>query len=187
MSATSPLIVGLGGSMRQKSRSLSSLRTVATFAEAKGIRTDVLDVRALALPMYHPDLAIEDYPAQDQPSIHRLLTSFREADAFVWSTPCYHGTISGVFKNAIDFLEYLQDDVPPYLQGRPVGLIAINEQITFTAMTQCVYGLRGWLAPTQVLLTSEHFDTKFQIINQRVLTRLERLVGELITFVSRTA
>lgn len=186
MSAKTPVIACLGGSLRQPSRSLAALQFVATVAEAHGVRADILDVRELALPMYQPDWEIDDYPEAQQPAIRHLLTSFRQADAFVWSTPTYHGTVSGVFKNAIDYCEYLCDDTPAYLQGRPIGLITINEQVTFTAMAHIVYGLRGWLAPTQVLLTKDHFSDDFQLTSDRVKARLERLVGELLSFVQRT-
>ncbi|TDD04290.1 hypothetical protein E1292_19290 [Nonomuraea deserti] len=40
------------------------------------------------------------------------------------SAPRYHGTVSGSFKNALDWFEELAGLDPPFLTDKPVGLIA---------------------------------------------------------------
>jgi FMN reductase len=100
----------------------------------------------------------------------------------VWSSPTYHGTISGAFKNALDFMEFLADDQPAYLQGRAAGLIAIPDSTTFTAMINAVHELRAWLAPTQVVLSKQDFSPELTLNSERAQRRLARLAGELMDF-----
>ena len=48
-------VVGLGGSMRAGSSSLAALRIALEGAAGAGAATELLDVRALDLPMYMPE------------------------------------------------------------------------------------------------------------------------------------
>ena len=41
----------------------------------------------------------------------------------IWSSPTYHGSVSGSFKNALDWLILLAEREPPYLSNKPVGLV----------------------------------------------------------------
>src|SRR3712207_180352 len=93
-------IVGLGGSLEQPSASLSALKLALAAAAAKGAQTELLDLRTLELPLYRRSLE----PPADAT---RLAQTMSEADGFLWSTPLYHGTVSGAFKNALDWLELL--------------------------------------------------------------------------------
>ena len=43
----------------------------------------------------------------------------------VIASPGYHGTVSGLVKNSLDYLEVLREDDRPYLDGRAVGVIAV--------------------------------------------------------------
>ena len=182
MSEKKPLIVGLGGSLRERSYSRAALVAALALAEAQGAATELLDLRELALPIYVPDLPIAGYPPEQQAAIGRLIDSCRRADALIWSSPTYHGTVSGVFKNALDFLELTCDDEPPYLTGRAVGLIAVSDARTFGAMMQSVYELRAWLAPTQVAVGGRDFGPDLAVANDRVQRRLGRLASDLISF-----
>jgi FMN reductase len=42
----------------------------------------------------------------------------------VWSSPLNHGTVSGAFKNALDWLQLLGDHEPPYLTDKVIGLVS---------------------------------------------------------------
>jgi FMN reductase len=182
MTAPLPRLVGLGGTLRANSRTRSTLRAALTIAQAQGAQTELLDLRELALPMYVPDWSIAEYPEPQQASLTRFIDTCRRADAMLWASPTYHGTLSGVLKNALDHIELMSDDPAPYLQGRAVGLITVSDPLTFGAMTNVVYELRAWLAPTWVTLSYADFDADFQLNSPRAERRLTRLVGELLEF-----
>ena len=178
-------VVGLGGSLRERSYSRAALQQALTFAGERGLETELLDLRALDLPMYRPDIPADAYPTQYLASINHLLDACRQADAFIWSSPCYHGTVSGVFKNALDFIEYLNHDERPYLHACPIGLIAVNDQVTFASMIAAVHELRGWAAPTQVVVRRTLFSPEMVLEDERSLLRMQRQVDELISFTRR--
>ncbi len=111
-----------------------------------------------------------------------LIEAYRQAHTMIWASPTYHGSGSGVFKNAIDFAELLADDARPYLQGCAVGIIAVNDTSTLTAMSHCVHELRAWLAPTQIMATEDSFSETCELVDDRVKRRLAWQVDELVSF-----
>ncbi|MBC7543000.1 MAG: NAD(P)H-dependent oxidoreductase [Candidatus Sericytochromatia bacterium] len=88
-------IVGLDGSLSDQSTSLQALQIALAGAEATGAAVTMLDTKELDLPMYAPDL-----PAP--PEALRLAELISQTDGLIWSSPIYHGTISGSCKNALD-------------------------------------------------------------------------------------
>jgi len=179
-----PVLACLGGSLRERSVTRAALQAAASTARDKGFDIDWLDVRELNLPMYLPDInSPDEYEQPHQDNIRRFLNSCRRADAMIWASPTYHGTMSGVIKNALDFVELLSKDARPYLHQMPVGLIAVNDSVTFSSMMNAVYELRAWLAPTMVLVRRDCFDPELQILqDERIQRRLNRLVDNLLFF-----
>src|SRR4051794_36364025 len=111
-------IVALGGSLAPQSTSLAALGVALEGAADAGARTQLYDVRELDLPMYVPQGA--DPPA----AAVRLCESVYHCDGMLWSSPLYHGTISGSFKNALDWLQLLGDRQLPYLTDKDICLIS---------------------------------------------------------------
>ncbi|HYD82253.1 MAG TPA: NAD(P)H-dependent oxidoreductase [Paucimonas sp.] len=175
-------IVGLGGSLRAGSYSHAALRTGLEIAERMGARIEMLDLRELDLPMYVPDQELEAYPARSHAAIARLVAACRGADAMLWSTPTYHGAMSGALKNAIDYLEFLARDPSPYFQGRAIGLVSISDSSPHAGMANCVNELRAWLAPTRVTLDAEDFSPGPVLTSASGGRRLTRLITELLDF-----
>lgn len=102
-----------------------------------------------------PDLPVEVYdPARPERSdaAMALVDAIRCADGLVISTPSYHGGVSGLIKNALDYVEDLAEDPRVYLDSRAVGCIvcAYGAQAmgtTLTSMRSIVHALRGWPTP----------------------------------------
>ncbi len=168
--------------MRERSYSRAVVREALHIASELGAPTQMLDLRALNLPMYVPDFALPDYPAEHQEAIARLIDACQTAKVLIWSSPCYHGTVSGIFKNAIDFLELLSEATPAYLNAKAVGIIAINDSKTFSAMSNSVHELQAWLAPTHVMLTKNDFNADMRLSTPSAIRRVTRLVNELLAF-----
>ena len=182
---TNHTIVGIGGTLRPNSYTRVATQTALRIANDHGAKTEMLDLRELNLPMYVPDFVVKDYLPEHQASINKLIDACRKATAFVWCSPCYHGTVSGIFKNAIDFMELLSEDDPPYITDKCVGLIAVNDSKTFSAMSNSVHEVRAWLAPTHIMLTKKDFDADLTLTSDSSLRRIARLVQELMSFGSR--
>ena len=86
-----------------------------------------------------------------------LVGAVRACDGLIIASPGYHGSVSGLVKNALDGLEDLRDDRRPYLHGRAVGLIVTADGAqaggsTLAALRSVVHALRGWPTPLGVVM-----------------------------------
>src|ERR1700741_2290193 len=95
-----PLIVGLGGTVRDGSSTEKALICALRRAEELGAETRLLGGSFLGpLPIFAPR---RGGPHEAQTA---LAEAIREADGVIVASPGYHGSISGVIKNALDTLE----------------------------------------------------------------------------------
>ncbi|MCU0929734.1 MAG: NAD(P)H-dependent oxidoreductase [Burkholderiaceae bacterium] len=148
-----PFIVGLGGTTRPASTSERALQVAMARARALGCETQVF--ASVQLPQEPYD------PAQVERSANALalVEAMRRCDGVVIATPAYHGGISGLLKNAIDFTEDLRGDVRVYLDGRAVGCIVCAEGpqamgSTLASLRAIVHALRGWPTPYGATINS---------------------------------
>lgn len=171
-------VLGLGGSLRDGSRTLKALRIALQGAAEAGAETRLLDLKTLKLPLYDDRPDPQTYPED----VFRLVAEVRWADGLLLATPVYHGTLSGSLKNALDFLELLADDDPPWLGGRVVGLIAVAGGSTGTnainSMLFTCRTLHAWVAPTAVVVPGSAFPDD-ELRDLRVEERLRRLGREV--------
>ncbi len=175
-------VCALGGSLRPESLSAAALRTCLETAAQRGATTEMLDLRALNLPLYTPETPLDKLPISVRQSVEKVIEGCRSSDVMIWASPTYHGAMSGALKNAIDYIQYLSNSSPPYLQGKAVGLIAIADSTPLISMASCVHELRAWLAPTRLVLTRQDFSPSLSLESDRALRRVERLVDELLRF-----
>jgi len=148
-----PLIVGIGGTVRDQSSSEKALRRCLFFAEQHGARTAAITGTMLPADIYDPSKTTRSAEA------NYLISLLRAADGVIIASPSYHGSISGHLKNALDYTEDMRTDARPYLDGRSVGLIccAMGWQAggaTLGTMRDITHALRGWPTPMGVLVNS---------------------------------
>jgi FMN reductase len=171
-------VVGLGGSMRAGSTSLSALQAALDGAAASGSRTTLLDLRELDLPMYSPEHGVP-------PAAERLAEASGTADAMIWSSPTYQGSISGALKNALDWMILLGDREPAYLSNKPIGLVATAGGVqglqSINAMEFSVRALRGWAVPLvqAVAQARQVFDPDGRVVDEAVRQQLHGLGVEV--------
>ena len=150
----SPVILAMGGSTRGQSTSEAALRIAAEGAREAGAEVLMLGGRDLMLPIYDPDAT------ERVPEATRLLDLAREADGLIIVSPGYHGGLSGLVKNALDYFEDLRGEPRgSYLDGRAVGCIAVAHGWqaavgTLHQLRQVVHALRGWPTPFGAVVNS---------------------------------
>ena len=181
-----PLIVGLGGTVRPGSSSEKALVTALAIAQAAGARTALFGGAFLAgLPIYNP------HDPFCGPEMVRFLAAISAADGVIVSSPGYHGSISGVVKNALDTLEGLKDDPRPYFDGRAVGCIvsaggAQASGSTLAALRSIIHALRGWPTPFGATLgASGLFDEAGAFADPRDLWQVETVAQQVVEFACR--
>jgi FMN reductase len=177
--ATPVRVVGLGGSLRSESTSRTALRTALDGVQAAGAQPRMLWVRDLDLPMYSPEHVVP-------PSARELAETVYSCDALIWSTPTYHGSISGAFKNALDWLILLAERDPPYLTNKPIGLVATAGGVqglqSVNSMDFIVRALRGWSVPMvlPVAQSWQTFDPDGRLVDDMVAVQLRELGAEVV-------
>jgi FMN reductase len=119
-----------------------------------------------------------------------LVEALAQADGVIVASPGYHGGISGLVKNALDYIEDLRDDARPYLDGRAVGCIvcAYGWQATTTTLVSLrstVHALRGWPTPLGVAINSAQktFDDTGRVLDDHCAQQLTALSGQILDFV----
>ncbi|HEY3688865.1 MAG: reductase [Pseudonocardiales bacterium] len=176
-------VVGIGGSMREDSQSERALNVVLRGARAAGADTVAITGTELILPFYDPAVLERSELAC------RLVQALREADGVVLVSPGYHGTVSGLVKNALDYVEDLRADPRPYLDGRAVGCVAMAlgwqaTVTTLTALRSIVHALRGWPTPLGAALNSAEvsFDDHGMVSNPAVDRALRTIGQQVVQF-----
>ena len=189
MSSKRPLIVGIGGTVRPGSTSERALQVALRSVEASGADTRLLGGEFLArLPIYNPSNAA---PSEEQTL---LAEAVREADGLIVASPGYHGSISGVIKNALDTLEMLRTDDRPYLTDRAVGCIITADGwqaagTTLTTLRSIVHALRGWPTPFGAALnaTTGLFDAEGGCIEAKDAWQLATVGEQVLDFAKMKA
>jgi len=180
-------IVGLGGSLARVSRSRAALQLALEGAASAGAETTLLDLRELALPMFDPD---DEQPTE---AALRLIEACYSADGMLWSSPMYQGTISGAFKNALDWLHVLGSREPPFLHDKVVGLISAAGGTqglqAINTMEFATRALRAWDVPyvVPVAAAARVFDQDGQVQDTAIETQLMTLGREVVRVAERFA
>ncbi len=183
MSARKPFIVGIGGTTRAGSSSEQALLLALKHAGAAGAETEAFTGPKLGeLPMYDPD------PGHLGATGKHLIDSLRRADGVIISSPCYHGGMSGLIKNAIDYIEEMRADDRVYLDGRAMGFIACGYGYqgpgpVLNQLRQTAHALRGWPTPLGVGVNS--FVVKFknsECEDEAIAKQIEIMAQQVVEF-----
>jgi FMN reductase len=180
-------VIGLGGAVAARSVSLAALKLALVGAEQAGAETQLFDLNQLQLPMYSPDI-------QTPPeAVTRMCEAIYGAQAMIWSTPLYHGSISGAFKNAVDWMHLLKDRTPPYLTNMVIGLVTTGGGTqgldAIKTMESMVRTLYGWAVPLVMPLArvGDGFNSDGEVINPALESQLHALGAEVVRAVRQYA
>jgi FMN reductase len=118
-----------------------------------GAETQSIAGPELDLPMYNPGSTLR------VPAAERLVNLLRRCDGVIIASPAYHGSISGLVKNALDYTEDLRSDPQIHFDGLAVGCIACAggwqaAGQTLAALRAIAHALRGWPTPLGVMLNT---------------------------------
>ncbi len=156
---------------------------VLAAAQRAGARTNLISGPMLQLPLYQPD-----NPARSE-GARSLVAELAMADGIILGSPGYHGSISGLVKNALDYAEDLRSDARPYFSGRAVGCIATaagwpGAVNTLSALREIVHALRGWPTPLGAAINSAEnvFHEDGSCLVPRVGQILELMADEVMSF-----
>jgi FMN reductase len=168
-------IVGIAGSLRPDSYSQLALQIVAQKVENLGAEVEILDLRQMDLPFCDGG---SEYP--NHPDVKRLQDAFNAADGLILVSPEYHGSISGVLKNALDLMSFDQ------LSGKVAGFMSIlGGQVNSNALNDLRVILRwvhAWAIPEQVAIGQawKSFSPEGKILDEKLSQRLDQFALSLV-------
>ena len=187
-----PLIVGIGGTIGAVSSTERALRIALDAVEREGFATRLFGGEDMArLPLYDPRATSRTSQERE------FVDAVRKASGVIIASPGYHGSLSGVVKNALDLLEETSKDARPYLADMPVGLIATAygwqaTGSTIAALRSIVHALRGWPTPFAAAINTQvtQFDDQGGATDPAVVEQLcliGRQVARFAPLVERTS
>ena len=135
-------VLGVAGSLRQKSYNKAGLRAAIELAPA-GMTIETFDLAPIQ--PYNEDIKERGFPPAEQEFRERI----RAADALLFVTPEYNRGTPGVLKNAIDWASRPPDQ--PF-NGKPTAIFGASPGMVGTAVAQ--YDLRRCLGVLNALLVN---------------------------------
>lgn len=173
-------IVGIGGSLRTASYSMMALELAAEKVKALGADVQILDLRSMTLPFCDGG---KDY--SEFPDVSRLQKTVTQADGLILATPEYHGSVSGVIKNALDLMGFTE------LSGKVTGLISVlGGQPNSNALNEMRLIMRwvhAWVIPEQIAIGQawRAFNEDGQLMDEKLADRFDEFAQSLVTNTQR--
>ncbi len=179
-------ILAMAGSARKESCNKKLINFAAS--DIPDADVTLIDIRDYPIPLYDGDLENEEGLPENVKKLKKL---FIEHDGFLFSSPEYNSSVSGVFKNIIDWISRPEDSDPYYL-------VAFKDKVAalMSASPGNLGGLRGLfhlrsilsnvgtiVLPTLVTVSNaeEAFDEKGQLKNEKKASQVKKLAEGLST------
>jgi FMN reductase len=169
-------IVGISGSLRPgASSSQRALEHAMALLACMGCQTHIVDLREERLPFCTGDRN----ELETNPEVGHLWSAVSKAHAVVLCTPEYHGSMSGVLKNALDLLDQ------KHLEGKVVGVISVlggpANSNALNDLSRIMRWCHAWVIPQQIAIG--HASAAFvdgQIRDANLRHRFEEFAGSLV-------
>lgn len=168
-------IVGIGGSLRSRSQTYRALELAMDRVKQLGADVEIIDLRDMTLPFCHGS---DDY--SEYPDVERLRRLVKEADGVILATPEYHGSASGILKNALDLMSFDQ------LDGKIFGLISVlggaSNSNALNHLRTIVRWVHGWVIPEQIAIGQawKAFDDSGQLQDEKLDRRFDAFARSLV-------
>jgi arsenic resistance protein ArsH len=155
----------------------------------KGFVVNQLHVSEARIPFF------DQHQPQPPDAVVQLCDAFLQADLQIWLTPLYHGGMTGMMKNCLDWLELTARLEKPYLTDKIVGLVCWADggqaMQGINAMDAVAKALRAWVVPYSVPLVKNHLYAdihrrEFAAEHTRKLDRLVTILGNARQFLALT-
>jgi len=160
-----------------------ALRFALDAAQRAGAQTAIVAGPLLEFPMYSQDRTERCSSASE------MISLLRRCHGVIVASPGYHGSVSGLIKNALDYVEDMRDDEAAYLDGRAVGCVACAfgwqaTGSTLAALRSIVHALRGWPTPVGVAVNSSSkiFDTEGNCLDGAISKQLQLMARQVVEF-----
>lgn len=174
----------LNGSASEVSHTEALLAELKVLLEKNGIDVYLWNLQEkqipFALPEFHHNPDNSPYPV-----VRKFAKRIKESDGIILGTPLYHGSFSGLLKNALD---NLPSDA---FKGKIVGLVSNAGGMPNTQpvehLRSIVRTMYGYTTQTQIVTSEDDYFSDgdgYKINNQEIYSRAKRLTQEMIWLMS---
>lgn len=171
-------VVAISGSLRPNSYTTMALAIALEGAADAGASTSLLNLRDFNL-----EFAGTDESPDPNAGIARLSGEVRRAHGILLGTPEYHGSFSGVLKNALDLMGFEE------FEGKMIGLVGVSagRMGAFDALNtlrNVGRALHAWVVPEQVSIpeASKVFNSAGKLSDSETAERLKHLGNRVAEF-----
>ncbi len=168
-------VIGLAGEYRSSSKSGMLVNLALKMAKEQGADVEFWDLDERPLPL------VGEEGCWAHPNVKAFQTLLEESDAFFLSSPEYHGTMSGVMKNTMDWM------YDKHVGGKVFGLMStlggVTNANTLNHMRISLRWLHGWPVPEQLAIghVKEAFDEEGGLVDEDLHQRLSKLVNSVLS------
>jgi arsenic resistance protein ArsH len=145
--------------------------------EWEGQTVEIFNVAEAKIPFFDSTLQFIPY------AVEVMANAFRNVEMHIWLSPLYHGGMTGVMKNCLDWLEISSKNPHPYLSGKLIGLVcwangphAIQG---IQAMENVARTLHAWTLPFFVPLVRDEIYATDGTFHHKTQEKLSMLVEQL--------
>lgn len=149
--------------------------------QEKNIEAKLLDLADYDLPIYKEKWADQDPPPK---GLYEFSLELKQADAIILASPEYHGSYTGVLKNALD--HYWKE-----FARKPIGVVATGSGKfggvnASTHMQQLILSLGAYPMPFKLLIPfiEDAFDENGTPINEKLKQNIHKFIKEFTWFAS---
>jgi len=175
------LIIGIAGSLREKSYTRMAVKIALRGAAERGVSTKLIDLRDYTLPFCDGS----GREAEGFPDVTRLRAEVASAQGIILGTPDYHGSFSGVLKNTLDLMGFDE------FGGKVVGLVgvaggALGVVNALNDLRKVGRSLHAWVTPQQAAVPQawRYFDDDGAMTDPEYEKRLLEVGREVARFTS---
>lgn len=184
-------IIAFAGSTRTGSFNKKILRTAVFGAREAGGEVTEIDLRDYPMPVYDGDLE-QKYGVPE--NAKKLKALFKTHHALLMALPEYNSSISGVFKNTIDWisreepgeepLECFAGKVAALISASPGSLGGMRGLIHARSMLENIHVI---VMPDQICVSKAHeaFDEDGNLKNDKIKKSIEKIGSNLVDLTLR--
>jgi|688.fasta_scaffold356417_2 azobenzene reductase len=167
------------GSSTRNSHTLNLAKIIQGQLNDEGLETNLIDLVEYQLPQY--DLTTKRDKFLTDPKVANFIELTKQSEGYIWGTPVYHGSYSGILKNALDWQDFsLTNKIVGLISnGNDRGSMAVDH-LTLVARAQHAISL-----PTRICTDAKDYNQNNQLVAQDLLPRINDFCKEFALFINK--
>lgn len=183
-------IIALAGSLRENSYNQQLVKIAAEGAKEAQAEVQIINLADFNIPLFSEDLEAEETPS----GVNDLKRLFAQSQGILLASPEYNGSISGVLKNALDWLSRPSKDaeIGSAFQGKVAGIMAtspggLGGLRGLNHTRDILFNLGVTIVPNQIAIPAAYqaFDETGSLVDDKQQASVKALGAKVVDIASR--